>query len=189
VLDAEFWINLGVIGLFIISFIGSVFSPIPPDVVLIPLALANPENSLYYAFICTIASVLGAIVGYYMGKVLGERILKKFFRKEQVVKAKRIFTQHGAFGVFIAGFSPIPYKVFTILSGVMNFDLKKLIFVSLISRSMRFFAEGILIFHMGPEAINLLSENFEIGIIIATLFMIIGYIIYMLIKDKIKKFY
>lgn len=188
-LDVDFWINLGVIGLFIVSFAGSIFSPIPPDVVLIPLALADPENALYYAFVCTIASVLGAIFGYYMGKVLGERILRKFFREEQVEKAKRIFKQHGAFGVFIAGFSPIPYKVFTILSGVMNFDLKKLIFVSLISRSMRFFAEGILIFHLGPEAINLLSENFELGIIIATIFMIIGYISYMLIKDRIKKFY
>lgn len=187
--DVEFWINLGVIGLFIVSFLGSVFSPIPPDVVLIPLALANPENALYYAFICTIASVLGAILGYYLGKILGEKILKKFFRKEQVEKAKRIFKKHGAFGVFIAGFSPIPYKVFTILSGVMNFDVKKLIFVSLISRSMRFFAEGIIIFHLGADALVFLSENFELSVIIATIFMIIGYVIYILIKDKIKKFY
>jgi membrane protein YqaA with SNARE-associated domain len=189
VFDADFWINLGVIGLFIISFIGSVFSPLPPDVVLIPLSLADPQNALYYAFVCTIASVLGAILGYYIGKILGEKILNKFFRKEQVVKAKRIFTKHGAFGIFIAGFSPIPYKIFTILSGVMNFDLKKLILVSLVSRSIRFFAEGILIFHFGPEALTLLSENFEIGVIISTILMILGYIIYLLIKDRIKKFY
>ncbi len=125
----DFWINMGVVGLFIISFIGSIFSPIPPDVILIPLALSDPNNALYYAFICSIASVLGAILGFYLGKVLGEKILAKFFREEQISKAKIIFMQHGAFGVFVAGFSPIPYKVFTILSGVMDFDLKKLIFI------------------------------------------------------------
>jgi len=189
VFDIDFWISLGALGLFIIAFIESIFFPIPPDVILIPLALATPELSLYYAFITTIGSALGSILGFYLGKFFGDKILSKFFRVEQISKAKEIFTKHGSFGIFIAGFSPIPYKVFTILSGIMNFDIKKLFIIALISRGLRFFAEGIIILHLGKDAMKILSENFEIAIIISTIFLILGYIIFIKIKDKIHKFY
>lgn len=188
-LDIDFWINLGALGLFIVAFIESIFFPIPPDVILIPLALSSPENSLYFAFITTLGSALGSIVGFYLGKFLGNALLLKFFKKEQVEKAKQIFTKHGGFGIFIAGFSPIPYKVFTILSGIMNYDVKKLFIIALISRGLRFFAEGIIILHFGVDALKLLSENFEIAIIISTIFLIIGYIFFIKIKDKLKRFY
>lgn len=187
--DVDFWINLGALGLFIVAFIESIFFPIPPDVILIPLALSSPESSLYFAFITTMGSVLGSIVGYYLGKFLGDKILSKFFSVEQISKAKEIFTKHGSFGIFIAGFSPIPYKIFTILSGVMNFDIKKLFIIALISRGLRFFSEGIIILNFGADAMKLLSENFEITIIFSTILLIVGYVIFTLIKDKIKKFY
>jgi len=189
VFDIDFWINLGVLGLFIVAFIESVFFPLPPDVILIPLALSSPGDSLYFAFIATLGSALGSILGFYLGKFLGNTILLKVFRKEQVEKAKQIFIKHGSFGIFIAGFSPIPYKIFTILSGVMNFDVKKLFLIALISRGIRFFAEGILILHFGQDALILLSENFEMAIIFSTTLLILGYVLFILIKDKIKKFY
>lgn len=182
--DIDFWINLGALGLFIIAFIESIFFPIPPDVILIPLALSSPENSLYYALIATLGSALGSIVGFYLGKTLGDKILAKFFRTEQITKAKEIFTKHGGFGIFIAGFSPIPYKVFTILSGIMNYDVKKLFIIALISRGLRFFSEGIIIFYLGADALKFLSENFELAIIISTIFLIIGYIIFIKIKKN-----
>ena len=187
--DIDFWINLGAIGLFIIAFIESIFFPIPPDVILIPLALSSPENALYFALICTLGSAFGSILGYYLGKLLGEKLLAKFFNVEQVSKAKNIFSKHGAFGIFIAGFSPIPYKIFTILSGVMNFDVKKLFIIALISRGMRFFAEGFLILHFGQDALTLLNDNFDFAIIMSTIFLIMGYIGFTLIKKRIKRFY
>lgn len=187
--DIDFWINLGAIGLFLIAFIESIFFPIPPDVILIPLALSSPENSLYFAFITTLGSALGSIVGFYLGKTLGEKILSRFFRTEQITKAKQIFTKHGSFGIFIAGFSPIPYKVFTILSGVMNFDVKKLFVIALVSRGLRFFSEGIIILYFGADSLKILSENFEMAIIISTIFLVIGYIIFLKVKDKIHNFY
>jgi len=189
VFDIDFWLNLGALGLFIVAFIESVFFPLPPDIILILLALSSPENSLYFAFITTLGSALGSILGFYLGKFLGDKILSKLFRKEQIIKAKNIFTKHGSFGVFIAGFSPIPYKVFTILSGAMNFDIKKLFLIALISRGMRFFAEAILILHFGQDALTLLSENFEFAIIFSSILLILGYVLFILIKDKIKKFY
>jgi len=189
VFDIDFWINLGAIGLFIVAFIESIFFPIPPDVILIPLALSSPDNALYFALISTLGSALGSILGYYLGKFLGEKLLAKFFNVEQVSKAKKIFSKHGAFGIFIAGFSPIPYKIFTILSGVMNFDVKKLFIIALISRGMRFFAEGVLILYFGQDALTLLSENFDFAIIISTIFLIMGYIGFVLIKKRIKRFY
>ena len=187
--DVDFWISLGAIGLFIIAFIESIFFPIPPDVILIPLALSSPENSLYFAFVTTLGSALGSILGFYLGKFFGDKIIKKFFNSEQITKAKNIFTKHGSFGIFIAGFSPIPYKVFTILSGIMNFDVKKLFIIALISRGLRFFSEGIIILYVGNDALKILGENFELAIIISTIFLILGYIIFIKIKDKIHKFY
>ena len=114
---------LGGWGLFILAFIESSFFPIPPDILLIILTLANPEMAIIFAAICTVGSVLGGIFGYYIG-VAGEHIiLEKFIAKDKIEKAHKLFGKYGPWAIFIAGFSPIPYKVFTVAAGVFYIDI------------------------------------------------------------------
>ena len=158
--------SFGLLGLFTLAFAESSFFPIPPDILLIAFALATPQNAFVIATIATIGSVVGGIFGYFLGKSLGEPLLLKFAKKSTVKKAQKLYDEFGAWAVFAAGFSPIPYKIFTILSGVMELDLKKFIIASTISRAMRFFAIATVIFFFGEEINGLLNEYFEIAMFI-----------------------
>ena len=101
-------------GLFILAFIESSFFPIPPDLLLIALCLAKPSLGLFFALICTIGSVLGAMFGYGIGYYGGKPLLLRLFSSSKVSKVHNLFERYEAWAIFIAGFTPIPYKVFTI---------------------------------------------------------------------------
>ncbi len=169
---------LGVWGLFILSFIESSFFPIPPDVLLIVLILATPEQWIWLASVCTIASVLGGMFGYWIG-VMGERvILEKFFSHDKIARVHKLFERYGAWAVFIAAFTPIPYKVFTIAAGVFYISLKKFIIASLIGRGMRFFLFAFLIVRYGNAIIQLI-EQYEIPLLIASVALLfLGFFFY-----------
>jgi undecaprenyl-diphosphatase len=153
---------IGDIGLFILAFMESSVFPVPPDILLIALSLANTSLALYYATITTIGSVLGGVAGYYLGLKGGRRIAKRIFSERMIDKADNYFKEYGAWAVLIAAFSPIPYKVFTITAGIFKVNLKKFVIASIIGRGARFYAESVLIMLWGEEILAFIDSNLEI---------------------------
>jgi len=131
-----------------LSFADSSFFPIPPDVMLAPMTLANPERAWWYATLTTVTSVLGGIFGYLIGYFAFELVqpwIEQFGYMARFEMAKTWFEQWGFWVVLIAGFSPIPYKVFTIAAGTMSLLLPVFAIASLIGRGSRFFIVAGLI--------------------------------------------
>lgn len=180
----EWLLEYGATGLFLVSFTESSFFPIPPDVLLLPMGIANPSRVLWYAFITTIGSVLGALLGWLIGKKFGRPILRYFISEEKINKVENYFQKYGAMAILVAGFTPIPYKVFTIFSGISKIKIRILLFWSLIGRGARFFIEAAIIMALGDKAKPFLEENFTTITIIGGLFIILLYVIYIMIKRK-----
>jgi len=139
----------GTWALFVIAFAESSFFPIPPDVLLIALCLAEPERSLWYALVCSVASVLGGMAGYGIGRYGGRPLLLKIFSHERVDTVAAYFDRWNAWAVGIAGLTPIPYKVFTISGGAFVINFRIFLFASAVSRSLRFFVIALLMWLYG----------------------------------------
>jgi len=138
-----------------VSFIESSIFPIPPDILLIPMVLAAPTRAWKIALICTIASVLGGILGYGIGMFLfeevGRPLLDLYGHSPKFLEFQKIYNNWGALAVFIAGVTPFPYKVVTILSGATALDLTVFSVASLIARGLRFFLIAALLWKFGTE--------------------------------------
>ena len=148
--------------LLIITFSESVIFPIPPDPLLIAIGIANPSAAIWVAALTAIASVAGAILGRWLGRMIGRPLLHKLVPQDKTARAETLFSKYGAWAILIAAFTPIPYKVFTILAGIMNLDLKPFILASLIGRSARFLTIGALIFIFGESIRDFIDHNFEL---------------------------
>lgn len=125
-----------------LSFSESSFFPIPPDVMLAPMSLAKPDHAWRFATITTLASVFGGLLGYLIGMFAIEAIeplLHDFGYHDKFLQAKNWFDEWGFWAIFIAGFSPIPYKVFTITAGVISMALLPFVIASFIGRGARFY--------------------------------------------------
>ena len=135
--------------LAVITFAESVFFPIPPDVLLAPMVLAKPEKAWYFASLTTIASIIGGSVGYLLGYLMFEPwiqpLINEFGYQERFNTAMTWFGEWGVWVVFIAGFSPIPYKIFTVSAGFLQMAFIPFFIVSAIGRGMRFFLVAGLI--------------------------------------------
>ncbi|NOZ81565.1 MAG: DedA family protein [Candidatus Micrarchaeota archaeon] len=153
--------SYGVIGLFVVAFIESSFFPVPPDVLLITLSLGRPELSFFYAAVSTAGSVAGGLFGYLIGLKGGRPVLERF-RNKKIETVEKYFSRYGAWAVGIAGFTPVPYKIFTIASGVFRFDVKKFLAASLISRGARFFLEAAAVSFWGKEIVSFLDTYFVV---------------------------
>ncbi len=183
--------SLGTLGLALNSFIESFFLVPPPDFLLIAMDLAKPERALYYALICTIASAFGGMVGYWIGKFGGRPVfiwiltaLSK--KKEGVQKRKqlkdalqkfndveKLYNKWGVHAVFFAAFTPIPYKVFTIASGILNMNLLAFTLTSVIGRGMRFFIVSIVLMLFGEK----IKDHLELIILAATVVIVLFFVI------------
>ncbi|WP_054870977.1 phosphatase PAP2 family protein [Caloranaerobacter sp. TR13] len=167
----------GVVGLAVLSFAESSFFPIPPDVLLIPMALMNRKFALFYALVTTISSVFGGIFGHIMGRRFGKPLLKRFIKNEKLNKVQEYFEKYGVRAIVVAGFTPVPYKVFTLSSGAFNVKIVSLVIASIIGRGARFFLEGFFIFLFGDTSKYYLENYFEfITVAVATLYVLIYYI-------------
>lgn len=165
------------VALFIFAFIESSFFPIPPDALLIILAISYPKRSFFYAFICTIGSVLGAYLGYLIGYVfydtIGIKIIQFYGVENQINYVLQKYQENGFIAIVTAGFTPIPYKVFTILAGFnKTIDLFTLTVASLIGRAGRFFLVGALIYFIGPSVKSFIDKYLD-KLTIAFMFLLI----------------
>lgn len=175
---------LGAPGLFILAFIESSFFPIPPDILLIFLSLAEPSKALFYAFICTAGSVLGGLFGYLIGYVGEKAILERFFDHKKIERIHNLYNKYEGWAVFIAGLTPIPYKLATISGGVFYINIKKFIIASVLSRGLRYFTISILIMIYGQKILDLLRNYFDMISIAAVIIAIMAFLIYKKLKKS-----
>tara|TARA_B100000745_G_scaffold19657_1_gene13653 strand:- start:305 stop:907 length:603 start_codon:yes stop_codon:yes gene_type:complete len=150
-----------VIVLAIATFLESIFSPIPPDPLLIPMSVLRPDMAIWYGLVATIASLSGALVGHWLGARFGRPILSRFTSESKVDLAESFFDRYGAWALLAAAVTPIPYKVFAILAGVLKFDRKRFLIVSLIGRGARFIGLGILLFLFGEQIQHFIEQNIQ----------------------------
>lgn len=177
--------------LAIVSFVESSFFPIPPDVMIIPMVISKKNDFIKIFLITTIFSVLGGMLGYLIGAFFfdfGSQIMSFYGYENKLSNIKENLVNSDGFyawlGIlFLAGFTPLPYKVFTIASGLISFNFFIFIFISLVSRGLRFFIVSYLSYKFG----NLFTEFMEKHgskwfTIIGLLIVIIGLLIYLIIK-------
>jgi membrane protein YqaA with SNARE-associated domain len=172
----------GTPALFVLSFAESSFFPIPPDVLQIALSVAKPKRAFFYAAVSVVASVLGGVLGWYIGHALWESLQGFFFdhvpgfTRENFELVERRYNEHAFFAVFTAAFTPIPYKVFTIASGVFEVALPTLMLASALGRGGRFFLVGASIFFLGPRVKAWLEKYFELATIVLLVLGIGGFL-------------
>ncbi len=160
----------GLTGLFGVAFVESSFFPVPPDVLIIALLLApNAPSPFWVATICTVGSVLGAGLGWLVGAYGGYPLLHKMFKEDKVRKVEQLYNRYGAYTIFIAAFTPIPYKVFTIASGVFRFNPLTMMAVSVVGRGVRFFAVAYLVYWFGDAVIKQFDRTLLIGTVVFVL--------------------
>ena len=170
------------------AFIESSFFPIPPDVMIIPMVISKKSEFIRIALIATIFSVLGALFGYYIGFSLNEVTTKifEFYGYEYSDSFKEKFTTGGGFfawlGILVtAGFTPLPFKLLTISSGIIHFDLIPFIFICIVTRGLRFFLVAYLSYKYGAKIGPFLEKSgTKWSTIIAGIIIIIGSGIYFL---------
>lgn len=149
--------------LFIISFVESSFFPIPPDIMLIPMILATPKEAWKIAGVCTIASVIGAYLGYIIGvyffQLIAEPLLNFYGYLDKFNEFKNLYEEYGAWIVFGAGITPFPYKIITIASGVVHLNLVVFTIASVIARGLRFFLIAWLLKTYGAKMRFFIEKN------------------------------
>ncbi|MFK7816169.1 MAG: YqaA family protein [Gammaproteobacteria bacterium] len=163
-----------------LSFAESSFFPIPPDVMLAPMSVARPNRAWWFAFITTITSVLGGVFGYFIGAFAFEYIgpwLQTSSYLPKFEMAKAWFSEWGVWVVFVAGFSPIPYKLFTVTAGVLSLALIPFVVASFIGRGSRFFLVAGILKYAGPKLEPLVMKYVEwIGWI--TVLLLVAVVLY-----------
>jgi len=171
----------GTWALFLLAFCESSFFPIPPDVLLIALAVAIPKKSFKYALVCSAGSVLGGCLGYLIGwqfmAGIGEKIIAFYGLTRKIEYIKDLYINYDAWAIGIAGFTPIPYKVFTISAGAFNINFPVFIIASTISRSARFFLVGSLIYIFGSRIQTFIDKYFNILAVAFTVLLVAGFVI------------
>ncbi len=172
--------------LFGLSFAESSFFPIPPDVLQIALTLERREKAFWYATVSTIASVLGGMFGYLIGfafwHALSGFFLTYVFQEEIFLKVEGLYNQYDFWCVFIAAFTPVPYKVFTIAAGVFSVSFPMFVIASIIGRGMRFFIVAGLLYKFGPPIKTFIEKYFNLLSLVFVVILIGAFALLKLVK-------
>ena len=180
----------GAVALFILAFAEASFFPIPPDALLIALVLGSRTKAFKFALNCSVASVLGALLGYSIGYFAWWTNDHQFsslaffffdnipgFTETIFYRVQKLFEEWNFWVIFTAGFTPIPYKVFTISGGAFDINLPMFIFASIISRSARFFLVALLIWKYGPQIKSFIDKYFNLLAIAFTVLLVGGFVV------------
>jgi len=171
----------GTLALVLVAFSESSFFPIPPDVLLIPLSLSKPKKAFYYAGLTTLFSVLGAIGGYLIGlwlmDTVGYPILQFYSATDKFGMVALYYNKYNALAVGIAGFTPIPYKVFTIAAGACRINFPIFLIASIVSRGARFFIVATLLHFFGAKAKIFIDKHFNLLSLIFAILLIAGFVV------------
>ncbi len=171
----------GTPALLILAFAESSFFPVPPDLLLIALALSIPSRAFWYALVCAAGSISGAYLGYgigYLGwEAVGRPLVELYNGQETMEWIRLQYDAYGFWGVLVAALTPIPYKVFTIASGLFRFDLGTFTAASVLGRGLRFFTVAGLIYYFGPPVKDLIDRRFNLMVTIFTILLVGGFLV------------
>lgn len=166
--------------LFWVSFAESSFFPIPPDVMLIPMVLAQRSKAWAYALLATISSVLGGLAGYAIGYFLmdsvGGAILEFYGKAKGFEQFKEMFNEWGVWILIIKGMTPIPYKVLTITAGVTHMPLLPFILASIVARAIRFFLVAALLYWFGPPIRDFIERRLTMVTTVGVVLLVSGFV-------------
>ena len=167
------------VSLFAVSFAESSFFPIPPDVMLAPMCLAKPEKAWRYAFICTIASVLGGVLGYAIGYFLrdfGLWMMAATGHAGGLQEFQCWYAKYGVWVILAKGLTPIPYKLVTITAGFARFDLFTFVWASVLTRGFRFFAVATVLKFFGPAMLEEFERRLNLYAVLLLVLIVGGFI-------------
>jgi len=171
----------GTWALFAISLAEASFFPIPPDPLLLLLCLGRPRRSLWFAAVCSAGSVLGGALGYLIGAqffaFLGQPIIDLYGLADKYEELRLVFEQNNFLAIFVAGLTPIPYKVFTIAAGTFQVHFLVFLLASVLSRSLRFFAQGVLVLLVGDRVKEFMDRWFEWLAVAFVILLILGFVL------------
>ena len=163
-----------------ISFIESSFFPIPPDTMLVPMALARPDRAWFFAHVCTLTSVAGGVLGYYIGAALydtiGHWLISLYGYGDKVEAFRESYRQWGGWIILIKGVTPIPYKIVTIASGIAGYNFLAFVLLSFVARGMRFYLLAFLLNRYGPQARAIIEERLTFWVTISAIVLVVGII-------------
>ena len=177
-LSRELFVSLGAPGLFAVAFLEFFLFPVPPDFVLIPLALANPEFAVGYAAVATAGSVLAGLLGFYVGRKGGRPALESRFSGERVARAEQYFDRYGLATLGIGAFAPIPegYELLSVAAGVLGVDARTYLLASLLGRGGKYLLEALLVLALG-DAVRSMGEVDLYGVIgVVALVVVVAYL-------------
>jgi len=163
------------------SFAESSFFPVPPDVMLIPMALARPDRAWFFATLCTATSVAGGLLGYFIGSELyatvGQWLIGLYGYGDRVEAFREAYAHYGAWIILLKGLTPIPYKIVTITSGFAGFSIGLFIVMSIISRGMRFFLIAFLLNRYGDRARDIIEKRLGLWAALGAAVLVIGFVV------------
>ena len=166
--------------LAVIAFAESSFFPVPPDLLLVPMAVARPERAFRYAAICTVASVVGGMLGYLIGYALFDvlaRPLLHFYRYDDAFAAFQArFREYGAYIILVKGLTPIPYKLVTIASGAARMDFWVFVAASLLTRGLRFFLIALLLRMFGDRVRHFIEQRLPLVLGVTAICIVLGFV-------------
>lgn len=163
-----------------VAFIESSVFPIPPDILMIPMIIAVPRRAFLIASICTVSSVLGGAFGYFIGmsffEQIGLPVLEFYGKTENFAGFQARYNDYGAWAVLIAGVTPFPYKVITILSGATHLSFPVFMLASLVARGLRFFLIAALLYKFGAPIRDFIERRLSLMFTLAMVILIAGFI-------------
>ena len=160
--------------LYSLSFVEAFIFPVPPDVLLAPIALTKKYSWFKLAFNTTLFSVCGGLVGYFIGSYLYDiSFLSSIINEDKFMNVKNIFLEHGVWVIIIAGFTPLPFKVATLTAGYMSLAIIPFIIASMIGRGLRFFLVASIFHYFGIELANRMRKYFEYIGLVVTIFLLL----------------
>ena len=166
----------------VVSFAESSFFPIPPDVMLIPMVLANRTKAFRIALVCTVASVLGGLlgyaIGYYFFETLGEWVVRTYGLQQSLEAFRHGFGEYGTWIILIKGLTPIPYKLVTIASGAAHFDLFTFVWASIVTRGLRFFLLAALLWKFGEPIRSFIEERLTLITWLFLIALVGGFVVF-----------
>lgn len=163
-----------VLALALFTFVEAIFLPLPPEPLLIVLALMHPQFGLALGVLCTAASVSGGVVGYIVGKRGGRPLLVRLFGHERLAPVDRLYRRFGPWAVLAAALSPIPYKLCTLSAGTFGVSLRHFVLASLLGRGLRYIPIGLLITLFGEAFQPYLRDYLEFMVIVAVVLLVVG---------------
>lgn len=163
-----------------VSFAESSFFPVPPDIMLIPMALARPQRAWIYAGVCTVASVAGGVLGYAIGALLydsvGQWLIGLYGYGDKVDAFRASYAHYGAWIILLKGLTPIPYKIVTITSGFAGYDIWLFILLSAITRGARFFIAAVLLNRYGETIRHHIEKRLGLWVAIGAAVLVGGFL-------------